>query len=327
LISIFLNIFRSRHKPISILYNLGVHLIVLISKIRRATLDVDFARFKSSQWLPSEASLVDPTSIEKSKFKIDLIFVVTKKDFSVLKYSLPKALESIAPELRGHIRLIVPTLDVNECKALFANHHTDVRVSDEDTLIDEFDRNVLKEKFGKRYTWVLQQVLKVAAVLDSSSKASLIVDADTILLREREWLSASGQQILMPSEEFNSDYYAFLSRFGLCKNPPEYTFVSHHMLIQKSFMVDALRVIGVSSIHELVALLNSDVDIISQSPVCIDYELYAQFMCKFFPKKVVLENWSNIGISSRRLTRTCDSPLKMAILKFLYNSVSFHSWS
>jgi hypothetical protein len=295
--------------------------------MRGTPLHVDFVRFKTSQWLPSEASLVVPASIEESKFKIDLIFVVTKKDFSVLKYSLPKAIEAIAPELRGHIRLIVPTLDVNECKALFVNHHTDVRVSDEDTLINEFDRNVLKVKFGNRYTWVLQQVLKVAAVLESSSKASLIVDADTILLREREWFSASGQQILMPSDEFNSDYYSFLTQFGLCKNPPEHTFVSHHMLIQKSFMIEALRAIGVTSIHDLVALLNSDVDIISQSPVCIDYELYAQFMCMFYPKKVLLENWSNIGISSRRLTQTCDSPLKMAILKFFYNSVSFHSWS
>jgi len=327
MISIFLNIFRSRHKPVLILYNLGVYLIVLASKIQGKVLHVDFARFRSCQWLPSNASLVLPTPIEESEYKIDLIFVVTKKDFSVLKYSLPKAFAAIPSKHRGQIRLIVPSLDVIECEALFVNYGTSILISNEDSLVGEFDRNVLKIKFGDRYTWVLQQILKLAAVLESSSKATLIVDADTILLREREWFSASGQQILMPSEEFNSDYYSFLSRFGLCKNPPQYTFVSHHMLIQKSFMLDALRMIGVTSIHELVALLNREVDIISHSPVSIDYELYAQFMCKFYPQYVKLTQWSNIGLSVRKFDRTCNSPIRLALLKYFYNSVSFHSWS
>jgi len=295
--------------------------------MRGKNLQVDFDRFRSSQWLPSGDS---PGSLTKGggpKYKIDLIFVVTRKDFSVLKYSLPKAIDAIAPEFRGQVRLIVPTRDVNDCETLFANHHTNIEVSDEETLIREFDRNKLKIKFGERYTWVLQQILKVAAVLESNSRATLIVDADTILLRERDWINDSDRQILMPTEEFNYEYYSFLSKFGLCKNPPDYTFVSHHMLIQKSIMIKALEVIGVTSIHELVALLSNEVDIISQSPVCIDYELYAQFMFMFFPEKVVLENWSNIGISSGRLTQTCNSPLKMAILRLFYNSVSFHSWS
>lgn len=327
MISIFLNLFRSRHKPSIIFYNIGKYLIAWASKMRGKDLQVDFDRFRSSQWLPSDDSPRPLTRGGGPKYKIDLIFVVTRKDFSVLKYSLPNAIDAIAPEFRGQVRLIVPTHDVYECETLFANHHGNIEVSDEENLITEFDRNKLKVKFGKRYTWVLQQILKVAAVLESNSRATLIVDADTILLRERNWINDSDQQILMPTEEFNYEYYSFLSKFGLCKNPPKYTFVSHHMVIQKSIMIEALEAIGVTSIHELVALLSNHVDIISQSPVCIDYELYAQFMYMFFSEKVVLENWSNIGISSGRLTQTCDSPLKMAILRLFYNSVSFHSWS
>ena len=73
----------------------------------------------------------------------------------------------------------------------------------------------LKLRFQSRYGWTLQQFLKISFVLESSLDAILIVDADTVLLEERSWISDSGRQILTPSDEFNISYYDFLSTIGI----------------------------------------------------------------------------------------------------------------
>ena len=323
----FLNVFRSLCKPPLIFFKLGVYIITSVAKVKNAQLEIDFNRFESSQWIPPQRAFRNSALIESHGTKIDLVFVVTRKDFAVLRFSLPKAFQSIPTQMRGKIHLIVPTQDVEDCLALFKEQGLPIGVFDEDLIIEESDRQVLMNKFGSRYTWVLQQLLKVAAVMDSKSKATLIVDADTVLLRSRNWFNKQGQQILMPSEEYNADYYSFLSQFGICNNPPKYTFITHHMLIQREYLSEAFEVLGISTIRELIDLMSKKTQIHSQSPVCVDYELYGQFMFNRNPEQIALSRWSNIGISVSRLEYFCNSPLRLKLLGLFYNSASFHSWS
>jgi hypothetical protein len=327
MVTIFLNSFRSRYKPPLIFFKLGVQIIKLVAKFKSSQIEIDFNRFMHSQWIRPHQTSRKGALLDSHGMKIDLVFVVTRKDFDVLRFSLPKAFRSIPANLRGEVRLIVPTQDVEECMTLFKDKAIPLRVSDEEHLIEESARQVLKDKFGSRYTWVLQQILKVAAVTDSKSKATLIVDADTVLLRRKNWFNKYGQQILMPSDEYNSDYYSFLSQFGICTNPPKYTFIAHHMLIQRQFLIEAFKELGISTIRELIDLLDRTTQVHSQSPVCVDYELYGQFMFNRYSKQIVLSRWSNIGISVSRLEQICNSTFRLRFLGLFYNSASFHSWS
>jgi hypothetical protein len=186
---------------------------------------------------------------------------------------------------------------------------------------------ILSSKFTGRYTWVLQQLLKVIAVSGSEAEAVLVVDADTILLRKRKWFNESGQQLLQPSEEFNSEYYSFLAQFGISKIPPEFSLVSHHMIIQPRILKRAVSELGVKDVQEIPQVLKTDLIIRSESPVCVDYELYGQYMLNFRREDVFLEQWANIGISVRYMETICNSRLLILLLKPFYNSVSFHSWS
>ncbi len=327
MLTFYLNIFRSRIKPPQKAFWFGVSLIKLIFRLRKKSLQVDFDRFASSQWLQSFDLKLRKQSTFAQPARIDLVFVVTKKDFSVLEYSLPMAIKSISDYEIGDILLIVPSQDVRECDIRFSNKSNKVRVINEETLISAQGRKVLSSKFNGRYTWVLQQLLKIIAVLGSDAEAVLVVDADTILLRKRKWINESGQQLLQPSEEFNSDYYSFLAQFGISKDPPEFSLVSHHMIIQPRILKEAVSKLGVKDVQEIPQVLKNELVIRSESPVCVDYELYGQYMLNFRREDAFLEQWANIGIPVRYLEAICNSRILILLLKPLYNSVSFHSWS
>lgn len=324
---IFLNLFKSRKRPPRRLFLFGIFILRLVERLRKKTVALDLARFERSQWLDShqspEVNRHKPTESEK----VDLVFVVTRKDFEVLEYSLPSAIKSLRSMSLKCIKLIVPQVDIEECERIFGKYDSRIQILNENEILSSMDRVILKEKFGFKYTWVLQQVLKVVAILSSESNYVLIVDADTILLRERNWVNAFGQQLLQPSEEFNPDYYSFLKQFGFCESSPEFTLVTHHMFFQREFMMDALLKLQLSSVSELISLINEKLINTSPSPICIDYEFYGQYMLKFQKARVVLEPWSNIAISISHLKTICNSPTRLKILGFFYNSASFHSWS
>jgi hypothetical protein len=289
--------------------------------------NVDFARFARAQWFSPYTSAPVPESLGSVANKIDLVFVVAEKDFEILKVALPSAFNNLSSAYQSSIILITRSQDVGKLKEIFSTSNLPIVILDENEIIPGLDRNALQKKFGERYTWVLQQVLKVYSVFLASSDAVLVVDADTVLLNKREWINEFGQQLLLPTDSFHEDYYLFLAAFGICRNPPYFTFVSHHMLIQKRFMVEALQKLNIISIHDLVEFLVENVSVNSLSPLCIDYELYAQFMFNFRSERFVMEPWGNILIKKKYSKRILKSKVSLKLLGFFYDSVSFHSWS
>jgi hypothetical protein len=295
-----------------------------LAQRKHTNFDFNFERFREAQWFPKNETRRPKGPVSK---RIDLVFVATRKDFEVLKFSLPMAVRAIPKNQLGTVQIVVPKVDVDLCETTFTNFTPKVIVLDENLMIFGEDRENLVHKFQDRYTWVLQQLLKVASVLKSDSEAVLIVDADTLLLNRRAWLNSDESQILQISEEYNSDYYEFLTNLGIGRNPPKYTHITHHMLIQKSFLVEVLDRIDVSDLHDLVNLLVKKVDIKSKSPVCIDFELYAQYMMSNHRDKVVLSRWCNLGIPVKHFKFVTRSSFRLKLLGMLFHSVSFHSWS
>lgn len=94
-------------------------------------------------------------------------------------------------------------------------------------LLDLIDELVPQWRRG----WVVQQVVKLRTVSRSTFDGCLAVDADTVLLRSRTWLSADGRQILAVPHEFHEPYVEHAARvWGLPR--PAVSFVTHHQLIQ-----------------------------------------------------------------------------------------------
>jgi hypothetical protein len=264
-------------------------------------------------------------SFEKS---IELVFVSIKKDFPVLVESIKFAKLSISRYQYGGVRVIVPELEVSECEALFLKSGLgEISVVSENTLVSPDSVDLLRATFNGRANWVLQQILKVQAVLTSTSDASLIVDSDTLLLTRRPWFSANSSQLLTPSYEYNAPYYYFLERLSISDQNPKYTFISHHMLMQKLELAETFLALEWGDVHNMIEYICQNANAELESPVCVEYELYAQALLRRSPSKVHFGTWSNISISRVFLDRVLTLKYALWVLSICFHSVSLHSWS
>jgi hypothetical protein len=308
---------RSRH-----LFRALIKLVDNLYKIKGKALEFDAVRFENSSWIPHQK--VKRANQNKS---IELVVVSTSKDFDIIYHSVNYALQALGEYRSGGVRIVVPSRDVEECQNIFQSISDRVSVIDENSLVSREKLSLLTQTFGKRDTWVLQQLLKVQAVLISHCDAVLILDSDTLLLRKRNWFDVEGKQILMPTTEFNPPYYKFLSQLKICPVIPEYTFISHHMIMQPKILRGILEAAELAEIDNLINFCRINADLSVQSPICIEYELYAQSIFNTKSETYFISQWSNATIPKKYARVILNSPVLRYFLSKTFNSISFHSWS
>ena len=227
---------------------------------------------------------------------IDLLFVVAPKDFHTLPLAITSALRhSVNPISK--INLITTTPGLKQAMSLMQALllETPTAIYTEDEIVSSHTRALLKSRFANRYGWILQQILIPTFVSTSSSAGVWVIDADTIMLEDRLLLDEFGNQVLTPSLEYHPPYYRFLTNHGVGRFPPNRTFVAHWMLMQPQISQSALAEISCSDGESLARLIvNSAED--SAAPICVDYELYAQFMMENVRDKIRLARWSNLPV-------------------------------
>lgn len=254
------------------------------------------------------------------------LFVVTNKDFHTLPMAITCLLKNTGLKA-NQIDIVTPEIYLDECaRLLMFNNLIEAKLIGESSLLPISELTNLKVRAGERFGWIYQQLLKLEIALNSQAAFTLVCDADTLLLRSRSW-HREGKAALLPSSELNSEYYHFLNNaFGLNASP-EYSFVSHHMLINRDQLQLIFNRFGLASINDLAAKISELANFENSSMVSVDYEMYAQSMYELYPEQFFLEKWSNIGISARFFKLFKSSELFRRFLSFNYQSVSFHSWS
>lgn len=266
---------------------------------------------------------INPLKTENPPF-IELLFVVAPKDFHTLPLAVASALRhSINPISK--INLITTTPGLKQARALVqtSSFETPTAIYAEDELVSPYTRALLKSRFSNRYGWILQQILIPTFVATSSAAGVWVIDADTIMLEDRLLLDEFGNQVLTPSLEYHPPYYRFLTDLGVGNFPPNRTFVAHWMLMQPQISKSALAAIGCSDGERLASVIVNSAEHCA-APVCVDYELYAQFMMSNVQSKVRLAQWSNLPV---RLS----VPRSVADLEMYeqdyrgYSSISIHS--
>jgi hypothetical protein len=257
--------------------------------------------------------------------EVSALVVVAAKDFPTLGACLEGILKNSGNPIR-EITIVAPNLDIKEAETVVRNLSTKVHVPvvDEETLLSESSRAKLRLAFHDRYGWVLQQVLTVASVIASDSAGVLVVDADTLLLQPRLLLDTGGRQILTPTFERNRSYYEFLRRIGIGNDYPENTFVPHWMLMQPAILREALQLSAQGNIDALVDQIIELADKGSPSSVCVEYELYAQYLMGKYPDRVLLAKWGNT--SSNSITAIQSAEDSESLFYRGFGSVSVHSY-
>lgn len=262
----------------------------------------------------------------------EVVYVSANKDFTVLGVSLRRILKLYTPKEVPLIRVIVPAVDYESCLTLIGDTNyfprdRSIDVISEEKYFEKSTVSLIKNKIPERFGWVIQQFLKLEAVLESKENNVLIIDSDTILTQKREFVFKNKKQLLLPSDEFNIDYYRNLQMlFGL-KTSSKYSFVSHHLLFQKDVLAEILQNSKCQSIDDFAVKVLSESELTSSSPFSVDYELYSQFLLSNYPQRVQLSRWGNLSL------RRSDFFLKLAdtklinILGLFFFSISLHSWA
>lgn len=215
---------------------------------------------------------------------IDLVFVAHPRDAELLDVSIDCALASSRNPIARTV-IIVPDNFV-ESGAL---RYPGASVVPESTIITPTILEHINRRFGRASSaWLLQQVLKFQAVLSSGSAACLIVDADTLLVRPRTWLTGSGVQLLAPSLEYWEPYAAHMARmWPEFDNRTPLSWVTHHQLMQRDIVAEMFGD-GGEGLDAWIALAET-----KPSPLS-EYHSYGAYLFTRHRERVRLAQWNNL---------------------------------
>jgi peroxiredoxin len=229
--------------------------------------------------------------------KIQILVVVAGKDIEILDLAITSALSNSMNQV-SKVTIVCPTIDLEACARKVKKISLDVpaEILDENKVISADLRKLIRKKFSSRYGWILQQVLAVDQIFKAKEKGVLLLNADTILLRPVHWLDCNSNQILMVGTNYHQPYYDLLGQLLSFPLYPKYTFVTHHMLIQPILLKSILKNRGYDSSSKFFIDVLNFADEKSASPICIEFEPYAQGMLADNPEKVLLRKFSNLDM-------------------------------
>jgi hypothetical protein len=133
---------------------------------------------------------------------------------------------------------------------------------------------------NSRIGWIYQQFLKLFAmfVIPDISSNVLIIDADTIFLKDVSFQDESGAGLYNPGKEYTKPYFIHGDKVlkNFKKIFPEYSGISHHMLFQRSILEDLLNYIELEHGTEAWKILAKYINPSDWSGIS-EYELYFNF--------------------------------------------------
>jgi FkbM family methyltransferase len=239
-----------------------------------------------------EASLPsDPLAGKVDLPAIDLIIACHPKDAAVLPLAIVGA-QSSSRNVIDRIFVVAP----DSHSLLDMRSIPGVEVVDERELLPEPIVKIVRRVVPReRQGWVIQQLVKFQASLASEKAASLILDADTVLLRRRTFLDHEGRQILSVSHERHDPYVRHARTIWSVPNRPSISFVTHHQLMQRDIVESMFGADG-SGLAEWL----STADWQQQSAVS-EYHSYGIWLTTEFPGRALLASWGNVAVPSRSL--------------------------
>lgn len=156
-------------------------------------------------------------------------------------------------------------------------------------IIDEYGKNQLANNSPRhRFSWILQQALKLNFALNYTGRYLLILDSDTFLIKPHLFVDHNGVQNLSFSNEFHKPYNLHANEFFGLRNK-QFSYVTHYQLWQTGFIREMFPE-GFKSILEWV----SNGDISEQSPIS-EYHSYGSWIAGKYPEKIRWTSWRNIS--------------------------------
>jgi hypothetical protein len=250
---------------------------------------------------------------------ITLGIVCHPKDFNFLQY----VIEQARKHSKNPINEVVIVTTKEGYKELTSRFPQYVLRNEENVFpIDMISRLRLlvpPDKLG----WVLQQLIKFHTVLNARNNATLILDADTILIKDRTFIDSYGIQSLSYSHEYHRPYAVHFSKFfKLELDRSGHSYVTHHQLMQKDIVAEMFGSRG-----ENLEAWAKAADYKVFSPLC-EYHCYGEFMARRYPNSFRIVRWGNIPIKSSELDQILKKGNILEVESKFKNwqSISAHSY-
>jgi Family of unknown function (DUF6492) len=251
-----------------------------------------------------------------SDVPIDIVIPAIRKDLEVLPITINSVRKNIAHPI-GEIIIISPSdTDIQKlckeknCKFVDENSVLPIKKEDIKYAVNSIDRS----------GWIFQQLLKLGSESLGANEHYLVLDADTVLLRQQSF-KYGARVILNCSDEYHQPYYDTLRKLLVHAPNIPLSFVSHYMLLEKSKLRDFKCHIEVNNKKDWWQAIIDSLDKTAPSSFS-EYESYGHFLQVNYKDSVDLEYWFNIASDQKHLD------LDNLILEFsrIYKSISFHSY-
>ena len=226
---------------------------------------------------------LDPLNSSNGLPSIGVIIPATQKDLGVLAWAV-ESLKFVSNPITS-VTIISPDLNARDLP-----HGVDL-TRDEET-IPPLIMDLVRRRFPQeRWGWVLQQAAKIIAVLSATESASLVLDADTVLIAKRAFLDTNRKQLLCPSIEFHQPYATqFAHYWGV--DSTSLSFVTHHQLMQKDILEEMFPLKA-----ESVAAWIDAAD--PQEPSSLsEYHCYGAWVTTFHPDRATYGRFRNRSIAT-----------------------------
>ena len=268
----------------------------------------------------------DPEKITDSELPaIRLLWVSHPKDFDVLPLSVLGALRHVKNPIAA-IDVVSPSPQEAE-KALAEQIPATMSVSyvhDSDVVSEDLREELTKE-LSSHGSWATQQLIKVLMALRHSPQPTLVIDSDTVLLRDKVWLDSDGRQLLYFRGYTNPRYQHYLRSWGMSDTDDVRSFVTHHMLFQPEILRTAMvETFASTEAPALVEAIISSAQQLGFPEFSLDYELYGNVLWSQRPRNYFLDKYSNIGLARPRDFASLEAVLDKLRQQGRYNSASFH---
>lgn len=179
------------------------------------------------------------------RHSLDIVTACRSADFPILPLSLD-GLRRFVPFRKLYV--ITARRNIAKFEGAFGEG---VTFFDEDVMIPGMTLADVRELslpgFPKGAGWYFQQLLKLAFCFHKQEDDYyLIWDADTIPLRPLEFFDSSGRMLFTIAEEEHAAYFDNYRRLLREEPRREFSFISQHMIVQKSIL------------HEMLARIESN---------------------------------------------------------------------
>ena len=182
----------------------------------------------------------DPLSKSKS-FPISIALLVARKDLELLPYSLTACMQSTSNEIK-RVLVICPSEIEISVKEKIRNLSIELSSQVEVYADEEVLTSTNLDKFSFCSSVSKMEVLKISVALLCDENI-LIVDADTLLLRKRNWCSED-KQLSPVAQEYFVGHNLFISLIFPNIDWSGMGFVTHHGLFNPVVIRDLVDLFG-----------------------------------------------------------------------------------